>query len=124
VKSIQFSFSIGIQISNSLLLGIHFFLAMRYSQEVASQISLKSKVPRFSSEFSSISTHRKFLEFSFKFQFESGQVSIREGVPYLKLFLSIFFSNFWSKGTPLFRSVKLWANLNPFEINLIRIESV
>jgi hypothetical protein len=62
-KSIQFPFSIGIQIFDPLFAGNSFFPAMRCSQELAGQISLKSKVPRFSSEFSSISTHRNFLEF-------------------------------------------------------------
>jgi hypothetical protein len=67
---------------------------MRCSQELDGQISLKSKVPRFFSEFSSISTHRKFLEFYFKFQLEYGQVSIRRFVPHLKLFPAIFYLDF------------------------------
>jgi hypothetical protein len=39
------------------------FLAIRCSKELAGPFSLKSKVPRFFSEFSSISAHRNFLEF-------------------------------------------------------------
>jgi hypothetical protein len=88
-----------------------FFLAIRCNQELAGQILLKSKVPRFSSEFSSISTHRKFLEFSFKFQFESGQVSIRQIVPYLELFPAIFYFQFLEQGKAPFGSVKDWGKL-------------
>jgi hypothetical protein len=61
-KAIQIPFSIEIQISDPLLLEI-FFPAIRCNQELASQILLKSKIPRISSEFSLISTHRNFSEF-------------------------------------------------------------
>jgi hypothetical protein len=47
MKSIHLPFSVGIQISDPLLLEIDFFLAIRCSKELAGQISLKSKVPRF-----------------------------------------------------------------------------
>jgi hypothetical protein len=47
--------------------GIHFFIAMRCSKELAGQLSLKSKVSSFSSESSSISTHRNSLNFDSKF---------------------------------------------------------
>jgi hypothetical protein len=104
----------GIQISDPLLLGIHFFLAIRYGKELAVQISLKSKVPSFSSEFSSISTHRNFLEFSFKFQFESGQVFIRNVVPYLKLFPSILYLQFFEPGRSTF-----WVKTNQTHLKSI-----
>jgi hypothetical protein len=63
MKAIQIHFSIEIQISDPVLLEIHFFLSIRCNKKLSSQISLKSIVPRISSEFSSISTHRKFSEF-------------------------------------------------------------
>jgi hypothetical protein len=44
-------------------------------------------------------------------------------VPYPKLFLSIFYLEFLEHGKPPFGSVKVWADLNPFEINLIRFEN-
>jgi hypothetical protein len=40
-------------------------------------------------------------------------------VPYPKLFLSIFYLEFLEHGKAPFGSVKVWADLNPFEINLI-----
>jgi hypothetical protein len=99
-------------------MGINFFPVIRCNKELAGQILLKSKVPSFSSEFSSILTHRNFLEFLFKFQFESGQVSIRNAVPYLKLFPAIFYFQFFEHGNAPFISDKVWTNLNPFEIFL------
>jgi hypothetical protein len=106
-KSIQFSFLSGIQISDPLLMEIDFFLAIRCNQEFAGQISCKSKLPRFFSEFSSISMHRKFHEFSFKFHFESREDSIRKVVPYLNLFPSIFYLEFFKQEKVPFRSVKV-----------------
>jgi hypothetical protein len=44
-------------------------------------------------------------------------------VPYPKLFLSIFYLEFLEHGKAPFGSVKVWADLNPFEINLIRFEN-
>jgi hypothetical protein len=44
-------------------------------------------------------------------------------VPYLKLFLSIFYLEILEQGKAPFGSVKFGANLNPFEINLIRFEN-
>jgi hypothetical protein len=52
-KSIQIPILSGIQIYDNLLIEIDFFLAIRCYKEVSAQISSKSKVPRFSSEFSS-----------------------------------------------------------------------
>jgi hypothetical protein len=52
MKSIQIFFSGGIQISNLPLMEIDFFIATRCNQELSGQISSKSKVSRFSSEFS------------------------------------------------------------------------
>jgi hypothetical protein len=51
MKSIQFPFLSGIQISDPLMMEIDFFLVIRCSKELAGQISLKSKVPRISSKF-------------------------------------------------------------------------
>jgi hypothetical protein len=45
-------------------------------------------------------------------------------VPYPKLFLSIFYLKFLEQGKAPFGSVKFGADLNPFEINLIRSDSV
>jgi hypothetical protein len=67
MKSIQFNFLSGIQIFYPLLMEMDFFLVIRCSKELAGRISLKSKVPRFSSEFSLISTHRNFLNFNSNF---------------------------------------------------------
>jgi hypothetical protein len=67
MKPIHFPFLGGIQISGPLLVEIHFFIAMRCSKELAGQLSLKSKVSSFSSESSSISTHRNSLNFDSKF---------------------------------------------------------
>jgi hypothetical protein len=53
VKSIEFPFLSGIQLSDPLLMEIDFFHTIRSNQELAGQISSKSKVLRFSSEFSS-----------------------------------------------------------------------
>jgi hypothetical protein len=48
----------------------------------------------FSVNFYRNSTRRKFPEFWFKSYFESGEISIRKVVPYLKLFLSKFYFEF------------------------------
>jgi hypothetical protein len=64
-------------------------LAIRCNEELADQISSKSKVPRFSCE-----VLVKFPEFLFKFYFEYGEISIRKVAPYLKLFPSIFYLEF------------------------------
>jgi hypothetical protein len=51
MKSNEFPFLSGIQLSDPILMEIDFFLAIRCNQELAGQILSKSKVPRFSSEF-------------------------------------------------------------------------
>jgi hypothetical protein len=53
---------------------------------------------KFSVNFYRTSTHRNFPEFLFKFYFESGEISIRKDVPYLNLFLSIFYLKFLDLG--------------------------
>jgi hypothetical protein len=51
VKSIKFPILSGIQLSDSLFDRNGFFLAIRCIKELAGQMSSKSKVPSFSSEF-------------------------------------------------------------------------
>jgi hypothetical protein len=48
---------------------------------------------------------------------------MRKVVPYLKLFLSIFYLKFLEQGRHLLDQSKFGANLNPFERNLIRFEN-
>jgi hypothetical protein len=48
-------------------------------------------------------------EFWFKFLFESGKVSIRRVVPYLKLFPLIIYLEFLEQGTTFVLSVKIWG---------------
>jgi hypothetical protein len=47
--------------------------------------------------------------------FESEKNSLRKVVPHLKLFPTIFYFQFLEHGKIPFGSVKIWANLNPFE---------
>jgi hypothetical protein len=115
VKSIQFPFSIGIQIFDPLFAENLFFLAMRCSQELAGNISLKSKVPRISSEFLLKFNSKKFSEFLFQIYFKSEENSLRKVIPHLKLFPTIFYLQFLEQVKIPFELAKFCANLNPFE---------
>jgi hypothetical protein len=63
MKSTKIPLSQEIQIYDPLLMGIHFFLVIRCNQELASQISSKSKVLEIFSEFLSKFNSYNFPEF-------------------------------------------------------------
>jgi hypothetical protein len=125
VKPIWISFLSGIQIFDPILMEFNFFLAIRCNQELAGQISSKSNIPRFSSEFqlieislnfssNSISNLDKFLSENF--------------VPYLKPFLDIFYFQFFEQGKAPFGSVRVWSKFesvwNKFDSVWGKFESV
>jgi hypothetical protein len=109
MKSIQFSFLSGIQIFYPLLMEIDFYLQYGVTRSLLAKFCRNPKFHDFFSEFSSISMHRNFHEFSFKLHFESGEISIRIVVPYHKLFPSIFYLEFFEQGKAPFGSIKVFG---------------
>jgi hypothetical protein len=87
----------GIQISDPLWWE-SIFLAIRCNQELAGQILSKSKVPRFSSEFSSEFQLIEVPRILVQIHFESKGISLTKVVPHVELFPAIFLFGIFGAG--------------------------